>query len=73
LKILAEEIRDRMEFYTSLDPETLSLSYNDEYRFTSHIMESMVGDAERNKDDEFVKRLEELFKPYRQTTEGLQD
>ena len=67
LEILADEIRDRMEFYTSLDQETLSLSYNDEYRFTDQIMESMVGDAQRSKDDEFVKRLEELFKPYRQT------
>ena len=74
LEILAEEIRDHMEYYTSLDPETVASSYSEDFRLNESLIETILGDVERFNDEEFKKRLEDMFNPYRSSqTDNLLD
>lgn len=75
LEILANELADRMEFYTSLDEETLKSSYEDDYDLTRQTMQNVLSDVSRNNDEAFLQELEALFGPYvqKQSNENLLD
>jgi hypothetical protein len=64
LEILANELADRMEFYVSLDNETLESSYSDEFELTRQTMQNVLQDVRQNNDDTFLQELEALFSPY---------
>lgn len=65
LEILAKEISDRLNYYSSLKQETIRNSYENEYQLSYRIMEDLINVANQNGDTEFSGRLEELFKRYR--------
>ena len=65
MEILADETEKHMRFYTSLDPDVLSNSYQFDYERAQFTMTRLMQDAEKNKDDAFFKKLQARFEPYR--------
>ena len=68
MEILADETEKQMRFYTSLDPDILSNSYQFDYERAQFTMTRLMQDAEKNKDDAFFKKLQARFEPYRVQT-----
>jgi tetratricopeptide (TPR) repeat protein len=63
LEILAANTQDLLEYLDSLDSDTLK-SYEQDYRLAYQTMENILTEARRAKDDDFVKKLEEMFGPH---------
>ena len=63
LQTLANEMADQMDYYMSLDDNTLA-SYETDFRLTYQTMQSVLQEATRRQDNEFKTELESLFGPY---------
>ena len=66
MEVLAEEMVDWLEFLESIDPELSALSgdFGQDYGLAINSKEALIRAATRAEDQEFVDRLEEMFKPY---------
>lgn len=65
LGILARETADRLNYFSSLKPETIRSSYENEYQLSYRMMEDMIGVVQQNGDSEFFGELENLFNRFR--------
>lgn len=64
IEILARNTVDNLEYYLSLDDSIIESSYRAETVLSYNTMESILKEIERQKDDEFLKHLQEMFAPY---------
>lgn len=64
MEILAKEMAQHLAFYESIDPMVLSSSFEDTYGLAYRTKNDLIGAARKENDDEFVKRLEEMFAPF---------
>ena len=62
---LAENIRQDLVFYTSLEPEILNGSYREDYDLALRTVDILFEDASSNKDEAFLKKLQNTFAPFR--------
>lgn len=65
LEILAEEMIDRLEFYDTIDPSVIQSSFDTDYALSYQTMENVVNIVRQSGDQEFLKRLEDMFGRYR--------
>lgn len=72
IEILARNTADNLEYYLSLDDSIIESSYRAETVLSYNTMESILKEVERQKDDEFLKHLQEMFAPY-MVEEGAKD
>jgi len=66
-KTLAYEVADHLEFYFSLDPKHLDPdtgSYGQDFQLYMATKERILREVQAQKDDEFAKELEGLFKDF---------
>lgn len=64
LEILAREVKDQLDYYTSLSEDVLRSSYNTEYQLSIQTMGTILQEVRRANDSEFLKELENLFGNY---------
>lgn len=65
IEVLAKNLTDQLRYYDSLDQETLTASYESDYRLAYQTMEQLIREAARAKDDAFKTELEGMFEPYK--------
>ncbi len=63
--ILAEETRDFLNFYESINPDVLQSSFMQDYRYRMQAAQSLFGIASMLKDDGFSAMVEEKLSKYR--------
>jgi len=61
---LAENIRQDLLFYSGLEPEVLNLSYQEDYNLALRTVDILLQDASSNKDEAFLKKLQNTFAPF---------
>ena len=64
LEKLVDEMFDQLDFYDGLDVNVLRSSFQSEYGATYQTLQSIMAEARRANDTEYLKELEERFKPY---------
>lgn len=67
MRILADEVVDKMEFFYSIDPRHLdpdSGSFGGEFRYANLSIQQMKAMARQIGDEEFSKELDDLFEDY---------
>ncbi|MDX1665684.1 MAG: DUF2723 domain-containing protein, partial [Saprospiraceae bacterium] len=64
IRLLAQELRDHLEFYNSLKQEVIQNSYQNDFALTYRTMEDVLREVERNNDREFLEELNQMFAPY---------
>jgi hypothetical protein len=61
---LAENIRQDLLFYSGLEPEVLTSSYQEDYNLALRTVDILMQDASSNKDEAFLKKLQNTFAPF---------
>jgi len=61
---LAENIRQDLLFYSGLEPEVLNSSYQEDYNLALRTVDILLQDASSNKDEAFLKKLQNTFAPF---------
>ncbi len=68
LRILAQETKEYLAFYDSIDPETKALSFAQDAQRRQNAMLNVFALANRIGDAELIKEMEDLLGSYRTTT-----
>ncbi|MEM9836074.1 MAG: DUF2723 domain-containing protein [Bacteroidota bacterium] len=58
---LAKNVDDRLDFYASIDDGTLSSSYQGEYQQSTTIMQRLLQEIERSKDEDLKARIRAIL------------
>ena len=70
IEILANRLQQDLDFYTSLDQQTLETSYYREYFFSRRTAQDMIQEATRRGDTEFADKLKSMFAGYIEDPKG---
>lgn len=64
LRILANETKDYLEFYESIDPETVQSSFRTDYAYRMRAVQSVMSYANIIPDEDFKKEMTDLLSQY---------
>jgi tetratricopeptide (TPR) repeat protein len=72
IEVLAKNTADNLKYYLSLNDKIIESSYRAETVLSYNVMESIMKEVQRQNDEEFRKKMEDLFAPF-MVEEGLPD